>query len=115
MRLSLVLALGLVAAAACGRSSEDDQPTDLCQSAVDHVMTLVNGGFGDAKVSASERLAMDTARSASLAKCRAEGITQAQADCILAARTFEQFMAMGTCPALRDKKPSWLILAPTLE
>jgi hypothetical protein len=51
---------------------------------------------------------MDSVKQTSIAQCRAEGLTQAQLDCILAATEWSKLAAVGNCPAIKDHRPSWL-------
>ncbi len=118
-------AIGALAAlvmlgAGCGRAKQPAK-ADLCQLAVSHVMALgaasadgpAVGGAGSA---GAPRAAADAKLEAStIAACQKEGLSQAQADCILAARSDAEFAAMRKCPAIAAKAPGWLVVAPTDE
>jgi hypothetical protein len=41
--------------------------------------------------------------------CEREGLTPAQRDCILAARSAEDFSEMLKCPAIAERRPSWIL------
>lgn len=60
-----------------------------------------------------EQRVIDAISKASIQKCVAEGLSKAQADCILSVRTMEQLVNLGACPAIAAKRPSWLIVAPS--
>ncbi len=100
-------------AAGCGKSSTGPQESDLCTKTVNHLMSLMSGADQGVPMRQGERIAAGLAGAASIASCRQEGLSQAQADCILGASNTEQLMAMGSCAAIREKKPSWLMLPPT--
>lgn len=85
-------------------------PTDLCQKAIDHLSSTLNG---PGKMADGEKLISSVVTAISLARCRVEGLSSRQANCILSAKTLKQFMALGECGAIKEKKPSWLILPPT--
>ncbi|MDQ3370298.1 MAG: RCC1 domain-containing protein [Myxococcota bacterium] len=93
--------IGALASAACG-SSQPDQ----CARAVDHVLALTVQG----PVASEERRAIDTIRRMTLAKCRQEGLSPAQADCIVAARGPEWADQLRTCPAFAARPSSWVML-----
>ena len=77
-----------------------------CEQAVGHVMSFLVGP-GD-EVSEGEQTAMEQVQSLALQSCASEGLSEAQLDCILNAETFDEFMALGECEALRESPPSWL-------
>ena len=120
-RFIWVFTTSLCMGVACERPSTevtDSKEPDLCAKTIDHMMSVASGVSDTAdggRMSLAERAFDGMVARASLATCRREGLSQQQADCILAASNFEQFMAIGACPALREKKPSWLRLPPTPE
>ena len=57
---------------------------------------------------ADERAAIDQIKKATMDRCDSEGLSDAQRDCILPARSLDD-RAFLMCPALVAKKPSWLI------
>jgi hypothetical protein len=114
-RTHLLVSACLLVAAGCKKVPTQTSEPDLCQRTVDHAMSIMAGVPGGGKMREEERAIASLAAAQSVATCRKEGLTQAQADCVLGVKDFEAFMAMGTCAALREKKPTWLILAPTLE
>lgn len=96
----------LVLAGGCGSSKND-----LCSRAVNHVFALTTVG----EVSADERKVIDLAAGASLARCRSEGLSEAQASCIFAARGLDWDEGLRGCPAFAAKPPSWVIVRPSRE
>ncbi|MEM9487563.1 MAG: hypothetical protein AAGC55_00395, partial [Myxococcota bacterium] len=100
--ISLILAV--VTVAGCER----DRGEYLCDKAVKHVLTgMIPPGSEPGE---NEKAIMDVTVSMTLAKCRAEGLSQAQADCIMAVQTIDQLLHLGECPAIAADRPSWLIL-----
>lgn len=63
----------------------------------------------------SEKITAKAALHTSIVKCESEGLSKAQADCILSAKNFEQFMAIGSCEAIVAKQPSWLNVPPPAQ
>lgn len=111
MITSLVtLAITSLTLAACGSSK--DNVGDRCTRGVSHVfeLTLQQGASADGKPSAEERAAMEATKKSSLAECEKEGFTQAQLDCVLGATDWNKFLKLGTCTAIKERKPSWLII-----
>jgi hypothetical protein len=102
LALRIIVAL---AAGACGRG----QP-DLCAGAVRHVFELAGGG-----ASKDEQRVIDAVASTTLARCQQEGLSQAQADCILAARGLEWSDQLRACPAFAARPASWVILGPSRD
>ena len=103
----LLLSLGLLASG-CGRSRAPAK-RELCEAAVKHVMALGAGRPEGAELSAA-----DTRLQASTVElCRKEGLSPAQAECILAAKTDADLSAVRSCAAIAAQKPGWLALPPT--
>ena len=103
----------MLAFAACGNRDQPGPATSgLCARGVTHVMELMaaQNQAHDAMPSPDEQRAMDGVAKASIAQCEAEGFTQAQLDCLLAATDWERFRQVGTCPAIQAKAPTWLHL-----
>ncbi|MCX5742184.1 MAG: hypothetical protein NT062_06780 [Proteobacteria bacterium] len=84
---------------------------DRCTRGIDHLTTLgttaPNGK--SAKPSAAEQHVIDGVWRSAMASCKAEGFTQAQLECILAATDVPTLLKVGECPAIKAKKPSWLV------
>lgn len=53
------------------------------------------------------------AEAMTVASCENEGLTQAQEECVLAAKTYLELADVRECPAIAQRKPSWLRLPPT--
>ena len=49
----------------------------------------------------------------SVASCEGEGLTRAQEECVLAAESAQELADVRECPAIAQRKPSWLRLPPT--
>jgi hypothetical protein len=83
---------------------------DLCARGVSHVMDLMaaESKAHSAAPGPDEQRAMDAAKQASIEQCQKEGFTQAQLDCILAAKDWQTLGDVGDCPAIKDKQPTWL-------
>jgi hypothetical protein len=98
MRLALVLAL----LAACHK------PNPSCERAVKHVIALTTQGPPGSEPKDDEKSAIDQVIKVSIDRCDDEGLSDAQRDCILAAKslTDREFLM---CPALVAKKPTWII------
>lgn len=93
-----VAALGVVA---CGSKE------DLCTQAVRQMLVDERMPPG-AKPGPQEQQIIDLVVKQSVAECRKEGLSAEQANCILAAKNFEQRMRLIECPAIKAKKPTWL-------
>ena len=109
----MLLLLGLsglsgLAAPGCGRKGAPAK-RDLCELAVKHVMALGAGQVGSGSAAAAPSKFEDS----TIAVCRKEGLSQEQADCILATRTDGELAAVRSCPAIAARHPGWLVLAPT--
>jgi len=100
-----IASLAAVALTACGRGKPD-----LCTGAVRHAFEIV--GAGAAK---DERQAIDAIAGAALAKCQQEGLSQAQADCILAAHGPEWSDQLRACPAFAARPASWVTVGPSRD
>jgi hypothetical protein len=116
----LTLLLGLGPAYGCGgketgegeaaRTEQDrGDEDDLCARATRHVMGVIEG---TAPANGPERMVIDSVAVMTTGKCRAEGLSPAQADCILAVEDTDDMMRLGECPAIAANQPSWLILPP---
>jgi hypothetical protein len=114
-RFSWVFTTCLFMGFGCEKPSTQEKEPDLCEKTINHMMSVTSGATEGAKMGVAERVFDGLVAARSIATCRQEGLSQAQADCILDARNFQQIMAIGTCDALREKKPSWLTLPPTPE
>jgi hypothetical protein len=84
---------------------------DRCQSAVHHITTLISG-FGGAAPSEQEAALIKATEEMSVAKCVHEGLSEAQARCVLDTPDALGIGKLRECPAIRDKQPGWLILPP---
>ena len=111
MRLPTILLI-LLATTACSKERAVVKPPteDSCSVAVKHVSRLLASAGAGAAAAGGERAISSTVTEASIAKCRAEGLSAAQSGCILSAQTLEQMLALSSCPAIRDRKPSWLLI-----
>jgi hypothetical protein len=103
----VVLALLL---AACG-----DHSDDLCARTVNHVFSMTMDGPKGSAPGKDEQDIIDKIQSATRTQCRVEGLSQAQADCILGAQPPDWDDRVRTCPAFAAKPPSWVILRPTRD
>jgi hypothetical protein len=90
--------------------SSDKPGNALCTRGVTHVLDLMvaESKAHSAAPGPDEQRAMDAAKQASIEQCQTEGFTQAQLDCVLAARDWQMLGDVGDCPAIKDKQPSWL-------
>ncbi len=104
----LLLVTAALSVVACGSKQEGDA----CARGVDHAFALtVKQGTGTVgSPSADEQRAMDAVKQASLEQCRKEGLSQPQLDCILGATDWNAFTKLGECPAIKDKRPGWLMI-----
>jgi hypothetical protein len=103
-RVALALAL-----AACRGGGASDA---LCQRAVDHVFAMTLRGPPGSEPKGGEAVAVEAIKTGVLDRCRTEGLSQAQADCILAAHVPDWDDQVRACPAVVAKQPSWIILRP---
>ncbi len=60
--------------------------------------------------SSPERRLIDQINAAAFAACQQEGLNARQAECIMAAKGREDFLALGNCDAIKARRPSWLRL-----
>lgn len=96
--LALVLALG-----ACQKATPN------CERAVKHLIVLTTtAGPPGSEPGADEQRAIDKIVEITIDRCSDEGLSDAQRDCILAAKSLDD-RAFLMCPALVEKKPSWII------
>jgi len=104
-----LLVFALLSMAACGSKAKAQDP---CTRGVTHVfdLTIAQSAKHDAKPSADEQTAINAVKQQSLDACQRDGLTQAQLDCILAATDWDKFLALGACPAIKDKRPTWLLI-----
>ena len=100
MQVMRVVLLGLLVA--CGKSNPN------CEPAVKHVMRLAEGPPGTKPPSGEERSVIDHVVKISIDRCNDEGLSDAQRDCIVAAKSLDDRTFL-MCPALVAKKPSWII------
>jgi hypothetical protein len=98
-----IVLLGLVLAA-CGGKSDS-----LCQQAVGHVFELTMVG---PKPKSDEARVIDMVKDAALSRCKSEGLSRAQADCILAAHYPDWDDQLRACPAFAAKPASWVTVRP---
>lgn len=94
--------------AACGKEETVDQR---CRRTIDHVKAIVVAAEG-AEAGRGKKVIGGAAEIASMSVCTHEGLSPAQADCITGAKTFDQLLAVDSCPAIEAKKPRWLVLPP---
>jgi hypothetical protein len=90
-RFSWVFTTYLFMGFGCEQPSTEVKETDLCEKTINHMMSVMSGASEGAKMGVAERVVDGMAAAASIATCRQEGLSPAQADCILAAKNFEQF------------------------
>lgn len=113
---SLHIATALLISALTGSLGCDDDNgvSARCQRAVDHVVMPLSqeDGAANGAPSADEMKIIQAVRNMALVTCQREGLSQAQAECIMAARTIDDRLRLGRCPAIRDRKPSWLQVPP---
>jgi hypothetical protein len=101
MRLVLVVAL-LVSLAGCRK------PSSSCERAVKHLIKLTtHAGPPGSEPKADEQAAIDQIEKITVDACTKEGLSDAQRDCVLAAKSLME-RAFLTCPALVAKPPSWI-------
>lgn len=84
------------------------KPSPNCERAVRQVIALTTAGPPDSKPKADEQAVIDQVQHASIDRCNAEGLSDAQRDCILAAKSLRD-RAFLTCPALVKTPPTWII------
>jgi hypothetical protein len=110
-----LLMAGLFGLLGIGAGCSGKKTEALCEKSVRHMLAVSQAPLAGVKVAPAERAIMEAAVQASLATCRSEGLSQEQADCILAVKDVQGLAALRTCPAIAAKKPRWLILPPTDE
>jgi hypothetical protein len=87
-----------------------DKKASKCEQAVRHVTFALIPADAESQPGEGERRIMEIATRMAMVKCESEGLSDAQAACILGVKTLDELLALGECPAIREKKPSWLIL-----
>lgn len=107
-RMRVAAALVLLACLGCGHKETTDER---CRRTIDHVKGLIKAAQ-TREPGRGKRLAGGAAEIASMSMCTHDGLSAEQADCITAARDLDQLMEVGSCPAIRAKKPRWLVLPP---
>lgn len=103
---AILLAWSLLTA--CGEEETVDQR---CRRTIDHVKAIVVAAEG-AGAGRGKKALGGAAEIASMSVCTHEGLSPAQADCITGAVDLDQLLAVGSCPAIKAKKPRWLVLPP---
>jgi hypothetical protein len=78
---------------------------DLCSQMVEHMLGMVEAS---GQLSFTQRMMMRALKSKIVDQCRAEGITQAQADCFLRVKTPDQMKTLDDCAALKAHPLKWL-------
>lgn len=108
--LSLYAWLVLVVLVGACKRSQAPKQADPCERAVRHVIALGQGSGSAAQApdEAGRKLSEKT-----IAECRKEGLTQAQAECIVAAKNDSELLSVRSCPAIAERRPGWLVVAPT--
>jgi len=92
----------------CGHEETTEQR---CRRTIDHVKAIVVAS--EAKgAGRGKRMLGGAAEIASMSMCTRDGLSAEQADCITGTRDLDQLLAVGSCPAIRAKKPRWLVLPP---
>jgi hypothetical protein len=81
-----------------------------CERAVHRITEIVGAAPKGSEPSAEEQSVIDAVARAMVGKCTSEGLTPEQRDCILAAKTYDDMSKLGSCPAIKAHKPSWLIV-----
>jgi hypothetical protein len=106
---TLLLALALPLAA-CHRDgppggSATAAAPDRCTQFVDHFFSLIEA---TGKLGFTERLAIAAVKSPMADECRKEGLSQAQADCMLTLKKPDELPKLDDCPALKAHPLKWL-------
>jgi hypothetical protein len=99
--------LALAVAAACSKRGPSD-----CERAVHHVLFDLTLPRGMPPPSEQEAEAIRAVEAMTVPMCEREGLSAAQRDCIMAARTTEEFPALLKCPPIAERRPSWIIGQP---
>ncbi|MBL0219575.1 MAG: hypothetical protein IPQ07_37630 [Myxococcales bacterium] len=92
----------LLAVCACHKTDPN------CERAVKHVIGLTTAGPPGSEPKADEQRVIDQVVQASIDRCSDEGLSEAQRDCVLAAKSLRD-RSFLMCPALVAKPPSWII------
>jgi len=101
MRYAMIALVGLLVAC--------DKPHPNCEKAVKHVFHLtVYPVEGAPKPGRDEQAVIDQIASKALDSCKSEGLSDAQRDCIVAAKSLTE-RSFLMCPALVAKPPTWII------
>jgi hypothetical protein len=91
--------------AGCGGGASSD-----CDRAVHHVVFDLTSPHRGAPLSPDETAAIEQVFAITVPICKREGLTQAQLDCLFAAKSADDVPALARCPAIAANKPSWLLL-----
>lgn len=108
MRTVAAVLLACACLAACGKEETVDER---CRRTIDHVKRIAIAAEGG-EAGRGKRVIGGAAEIASMSVCTHEGLSPAQADCITGAATLDQLLAVDSCPAIKAKKPRWLVLPP---
>ena len=104
---SILVALLVVG---CGGKSDG-----LCDQAVARVFELTVMGPPGSEPKDEEARVIDSVKSMALSRCKSEGLSPAQADCILAAHYPEWGDQLRACAAFAAKPASWVITGMTRD
>lgn len=101
-----MIALVVVAGIGCSKSESSDR----CARGVGKVFELTTNPVPGAKPpSAEEQAVIDDIKKLSTKACESEGLSEAQLECILAMKTFDDMKTVASCPAIKANHPSWLL------
>jgi len=106
--MKIAAALLLLALVACGEKETVDER---CRRTIDHVKAVVTAAQLK-QPGRGKRFVGGAAEIASMSVCTHEGLSPEQADCITGTRDIDQLLEVGSCPAIRARRPSWLVLPP---
>lgn len=104
------LLFALVLFAACSKSPDAER----CERGVGRVFDLTTHPHPKAKPpGAEEQAIIDQVVKQTKSACEVEGLSEAQLDCLLAMKSFDDMKTIHLCPAIKAKHPSWLIAGPS--
>lgn len=96
--------LGILLLSACGGEARSD-----CELAVHHFLYELTWPR-DTKRSPGDVATLSHLEQITLPVCKAEGLSEAQRSCILAAKSDADLPALARCPAIAARRPSWLVI-----
>jgi len=111
--LALVLVLVLVLAGCSAKPSSET--VAFCERGVAHIFALTLVGPPGSEPQGDEARVIEIVKGLALSRCKSEGLSRAQLDCILAAHHPSWSDQLRACTAFAARPPTWITTMPTRD